>query len=94
METIEKYGENLFYEFETKLEDIINNYKNDYGEKIKLINLRHSPCIKMSNNGINYSVEVNWWHVYNESEIVEKFFQSLINLEIIIVRKFIIKFKS
>ncbi len=33
METIEKYGENLFDEFETKLEYIINNYKNHHGEK-------------------------------------------------------------
>ncbi len=28
----------------------------------------------MSNNGFNYSVEVNRWHIYNDSEIVGNFF--------------------
>jgi hypothetical protein len=77
METIEKYGKNLFGDFETKLDDIIDNYKNVYGEKIKLINFKHSPSIKMSDCGINYSLEVNWWHIYNDSEIVGKILSML-----------------
>ena len=71
MTTIEKYGENLFEEFNNNLEDIKNNFKNVYGEKIKLINFKHSRNIKMSTNKMgNYNIESNRWHVYNEFEIV------------------------
>ena len=72
METIEKYGENLFDEFKIKIENIKGSLTNVYGKKIKLVNFSHSPNIKMSTNIGNYNIEVNCWHVYNDLEKVGK----------------------
>ena len=70
MEIFEKYGENLFSEFNYKLREFFNIIKQNYGNEIRIEKNRHTQNILMTGSMGNYSLEIVEWKIFKNNEQV------------------------
>ncbi len=72
----ENLGIKLNKEFYNKLNSMFNKLEVKYG-KIDIVHTRNSPNIKLTNNQIDYFVEINCWDIIIDNKAVENIFSML-----------------
>ncbi|MDI9310305.1 MAG: hypothetical protein QM535_08815 [Limnohabitans sp.] len=70
MTLFENYRGNSLVDFNTKLNNIKQNFKKSFGNEIILLNTLHSPEISYRFCGDYYRVERNWYDVFYNNKIV------------------------